>query len=342
MIYAQNRLAYRCALLVTMIALLVILLGAYTRLKDAGLGCPDWPGCYGQLVAPHTPPQILRADANFPNQLVQTAKAWPEMIHRYAAGTLGFLICIAALLTLRKQALRGQPTYLALALIAVVIFQALLGKWTVTLRLLPGIVELHLLCGMLLLTLLWLLTMRLGRFFAYSGLKNLKHFRPWAIAGLIILSLQIILGGWTSVNYAALVCPDFPFCQGTILPRLDFSHAFHLGLSFQTGLLANNALITIHLMHRLGGFITTLYLSALAICLLCSTHIVKLQRIAWTILLLVALQLSLGILNVLWYLPLPIAVAHNGIAALLLLTVVTLNYALSVGRNEHREAQRFM
>lgn len=328
--HAHNRFAFHLAWITTILALIVVLLGAYTRLKDAGLGCPDWPGCYGQVVAPDTPERIVMAAISFPAQPVDTTKAWTEMVHRYVAGTLGTLIVILSIAILWRRRLPHQPIGLALALIAIVLFQALLGKWTVTMRLLPIVVMGHLLGGMLLLSLLWLLTLRLNNH-ASSHEPAARQFRPWAWLGLAILVVQIILGGWTSTNYAALICPDFPFCQGRLIPPMDLGAA--LAATFQQGHATNIGLMTIQVLHRLGALITGVYLLWLSGWMALTT-IGRLRHIAITILILLVLQIGLGIINVVWLLPVTTAVAHNGIAALLLLTLVTLNYRLNARRQE--------
>jgi heme a synthase len=331
----ENKLAYRIAIIAVLIAFIVVMLGAYTRLKDAGLGCPDWPGCYGQITVPETQQQVLLAVQKFPGEVVEQAKAWPEMVHRYAVSILGLFILISAILVLRKRNLPQQPNGLVLGLIALVIFQGLLGKWTVTMRLLPVVVMSHLLGGMALLSLLWLLVMRLGKFFAHTpDLYNNRLFKPWAIIGLIIVIVQIFLGGWTSSNYAALSCPDFPYCQGHLVPSLDFHNAFHfwmaIGPNYQGGVLNNIARVTINTMHRLGGLITFLYVAWLAVWLLIANKLAVFKNIAAITLVILLIQIVLGILNIVLLLPLPIAVAHNGVAALLLLAMVTLNYGLYV------------
>lgn len=331
----ENNLAYRIAIIATLFALFVVMLGAYTRLKDAGLGCPDWPTCYGQIIVPDTPQRVLIAVEKFPGQVVEQGKAWAEMAHRYAVGILGLLVLTITVLVLRKRELPRQPIGLALGLIAVIIFQGLLGKWTVTMRLLPVVVMSHLLGGMTILSLLGLLAMRLGRFFEnVRGMNNTQWFRPWAALGLIIVILQIFLGGWTSSNYAAMSCPDFPYCQGHLIPPLNFQHAFHfwmaIGPNYQGGLLDNTARVTIHMMHRFGALITFIYLAWLSVWLLVAAKLNVLKKIAVVVLLILCVQILLGILNVVWFLPLAVAVLHNGVAALLLLAVVSLNYGLYV------------
>lgn len=329
----ENRLAYRIALFATLLALLVIMLGAYTRLKDAGLGCPDWPGCYGMIVAPDTPDRIVSANTAFPGHVIEQGKAWIEMTHRYFAGTLGVLILILGILSFGKRQRTKPPLGLAMGLMALVIFQALLGKWTVTMRLLPLVVMSHLLGGMTLLSLLWLMCLRLGNFFKVNGFYHpiAKGMRIGAVIGLTIVALQIFLGGWTSANYAALICPDFPFCQGKLWPSgMNYHSAFSLwlqtGANFEGGTLDNITRVTIHMVHRLGAVITLVYLSWLSFWILQSNKTKALRGVAVFILIILFIQLCLGIANVVLMLPLSVAVAHNGLAAILLLSMVTLNY----------------
>lgn len=271
---------------------IVIVLGAYTRLKDAGLGCPDWPGCYGKLLAP-------KADN----------KAWIEMIHRYVAGTLGILILIITI--------RTNFCMLACALLALVIFQALLGMWTVTLGLYPMVVMGHLLGGFAILALSWLLYLSLSPKTKVILVKT--QLKILGYLSLIVLILQIALGAWTSANYAALVCADFPSCQGQLWPAMDWYTAFNLsasGIFNSPGVpLENTARVTIQMAHRLGALITTLLLCAFSFYL-------KPRRVLLVVLLIV--QLSLGIANVLARLPLAISLMHSAVAALLLLCCITI------------------
>lgn len=309
----------RIAFFGTILTLVVLVLGAYTRLSDAGLGCPDWPGCYGKLIVPEVSglPQYHIIDAK---------KAWIEMTHRYVAGLLGLVILSLVLFAIYNRKDVNQPLFLPILLLLLVIFQGLLGMWTVTLKLLPIIVMAHLLGGMTILAGLWWLSLTLGD--AGFTVKNQKprhasHLQWVAIAGLCVFILQLALGGWTSSNYAALVCPDFPFCQGTsfnAMPTLYFSEAFSL---FKPSL-SLEARMTVHVMHRIGAIITSLMLGWLVV--LFFKRDFKILSISIGVLLI--LQIVLGIINVLGLLPLPIAVSHHAIAALLLLLLVTLNYKI--------------
>ncbi|MGB6976185.1 MAG: COX15/CtaA family protein [Gammaproteobacteria bacterium] len=330
--YSKNKYYTRITLIATLLALVVIGLGAYTRLKDAGLGCPDWPGCYGRLVVPETPTAIQKADRLYPAEPVQPSKAWPEMVHRYFAGTLAVVILgLAGWSLARRRHDPTQPLLIPLLLVAIVVFQAALGMWTVTLELLPLVVMGHLLGGMTIAALLWWLTLRSADALR-SQTITLSHFRPWAALGLLILAAQIFLGGWTTANYSSLACAHFPFCQGRLFPHLELSRAFNflspIGTDYQGGVLGIAARITIQMFHRYGAFITAGYLGILAICLMTSQTMGRLRGLGWTMFTLLWLQFCLGVMNVELLLPLPVAIAHNLVAALLLLTMVSLIYKL--------------
>jgi cytochrome c oxidase assembly protein subunit 15 len=327
----KSSLGYKISLFGCAFAGVVVLLGAYTRLVDAGLGCPDWPGCYGFIGVPETQEEIKIAEQSYPHAPVEADKAWPEMIHRYFAGTLGLIIALLAFLAIKARADRSQPFVLPLVLLGLVIFQAALGMWTVTMGLLPIIVMGHLLGGFITLTLLLLLFLKLrdGNRPSYGS-----QLRNYALIGLIIVFIQITLGGWTSANYAAIICADFPTCQGHWIPPLDFAGAFQISQegveNYLGGFMGNDARVTVHWLHRLGALITTLYVLWLVVKLFSSGY----QRFAGWLLLVLVVQVTLGISNVVFSLPLSVAVAHNGVAALLLLTMVTLVHTL--GQKKYR------
>lgn len=326
----KDRLLYRVACFAAVLALCVVILGAFTRLKDAGLGCPDWPGCYGHLVVPQGQ-QAQIAGAAY-GQVVEAPKAWAEMVHRYIAGTLGVLILFIMIRAIATRQKFGTPIGLPIFIVLLVIFQAALGRWTVTLKLLPPIVMMHLLGGMTLVTLLSLLAMRLGRFFGSVKLADCQRFRWFAAIGLVLLVIQIILGGWTSTNYAALVCQDFPYCGGQLIPALDFSHAFtimdKIGVNYQGGVLDQATRITIQFTHRVGALVVFSYWLIMCLLMLGLSQSKILLRFAAIIIVLLLVQVSLGIMNVVLQLPLHVAVSHNAVATLLLVTIVALNYAL--------------
>ena len=321
------------ALLATALALVVILLGAWTRLRDAGLGCPDWPGCYGYLHVPVSAADQAAANAVFPDSPVEAQRAWPEMIHRYFVGALAVLIAAIGFLAWRMPAGMRLPKGLAYALVALVIGQAMFGMWTVTWKLWPQIVTLHLLGGVATLSLLWLLALRLGWDGPARGSKvPAVGFGLFAMAAVI---LQIALGGWTAANYAAIACPDLPTCQGVWLPPLDLAKGFNLlqgvGPSYLGGLLDNSARVAIHMTHRFGAVLVIVAVAPLVFGLLRSTD-KALRELGLALLGIVAIQWTLGIANVALSLPLGVGVAHNGVAAVLLATLVSVNYRLFLHR----------
>ncbi|QZX83198.1 COX15/CtaA family protein [Metapseudomonas otitidis] len=319
-----SRPGFPLAAVATVLALVVVLLGAYTRLTHAGLGCPDWPGCYGFIGVPQTDAQLAHAERHFPEAPVEVQKGWNEMVHRYFAGTLGLAILGLAVHALVRRGRDGQPLRLPLVLLGVVITQAAFGMWTVTLKLWPQVVTAHLLGGFTTLALLFLLSLRLSGALPALGLP--AGLRRLAAAALALVIGQIALGGWVSSNYAAVACVDLPTCHGQWWPAMDFANGFHLtqhiGPNYLGGQLDSDARTAIHMTHRLGALVVTLTLLALAWRLRGE----GLGRLAGLLLTVLALQVGLGISNVLFHLPLPVAVAHNGGGALLLLTLVLVNY----------------
>ncbi len=327
---ARQRLVFRRIVLFSVvITLCLVMLGAWVRLTDAGLGCPDWPGCYGKLSPAHASEAISQAveEQGGEHGPVSMGKAWREMVHRYLASGLGlFIIVIAVLATRWRVALRQSPV-LPWALVGLVILQGLFGKWTVTLLLKPAIVTGHLMGGMLLFALLvWLWQRQLPDPDPVDA-EPLAGLRGAAIVGLVLVAVQIFLGGWTSTNYAALVCPDLPTCQGRWWPETDFGNAFHmlreLGQTASGDPLTMQALTAIHLSHRIVAVIVALYVTWLALRAM-STDGAK--GVGRALLAMLVVQFCLGLANVAFGLPLSLAVAHNGGAALLLALVTVLNY----------------
>jgi heme a synthase len=307
----------------------IVVLGAFVRLSDAGLGCPDWPGCYGHATVPNEAHELAAAQAKFPGQTVEVRKGWIEMIHRYFASTLGLLIIAIAVVSWRRRNETVRGLTLPFLLVALVVFQGLLGMWTVTLRLYPAVVTAHLIGGMTTLALLTWLWLRQSRpASAYVTRHHDAFTRPARLA-LAILALQIVLGGWVSTNYAALACIDFPLCHGTLAPVADYVNGFYplrdLGRTATGALLHQDALTAIHWGHRIGALVTFFVVAHLALRLLSSD---RLKRLGLAVLAALALQIALGIGNVLLSLPLPLAVAHNAGAALLLVILVIVNYRL--------------
>ena len=334
-----SRWIRRLALAGVLLCFGVVVLGAYVRLNAAGLGCPDWPGCYGH-VTPIGAENNAAAQAAFPNRPLDAGKAWKEMVHRYAAGTLVIIVVVITALAIsyRRQKLLS-PTY-ASALLATILVQAVLGMLTVTWQLKPLIVTLHLVFGMTTLGLLWWLWLSLpgkswgGRAMGGGGLSGggqaaaLRVAHQIALLGLAALAVQIVLGGWTSSNYAAVACPDFPTCQGTWWPHTDYKNAFilwrGLGINYEGGILDNPARVAIHLTHRLGALLATLALLVAAVFVILRKNLPHATAAAYAVLAALALQLTIGISMVLKTFPLRLTTAHTAGAALLLLATLTL------------------
>jgi len=331
----SSKSSYNLALGATALALCVVILGAFTRLADAGLGCPDWPGCYGLAIWPQSSAQITQAELSFPEAPFELDKAWPEMVHRYFASTLGLVIMAISFMAWRKRKVPGQPFKLPLFLLLLVIAQGMFGMWTVTLRLWPQVVTTHLLGGFATLSLLWLLVLRLqNRPWAAPNipLHHWQKLKSLALIGLLLVIIQIALGGWTSSNYAALACPQLPTCQGRWLPPMDVATGFNLlqeiGPNYLGGQLDGSARVAIHMMHRIGAVVVSAYLIFLLSQLYRHAGGSLLHRQAHVIAGLLGVQILLGMSNIIWQLPLAVAVAHNAGGALLLLALVTLNYRL--------------
>ncbi|RMQ49158.1 hypothetical protein ALQ04_00335 [Pseudomonas cichorii] len=333
----MTRPGFRIALLATLLALFVVLLGAYTRLTHAGLGCPDWPGCYGFISVPASDRQLAHALLHFPGSPVHVEKGWSEMIHRYFAGGLTLAIAWLAIQAWQRRKLSGQPLKLPLSLLGVVLLQAAFGMWTVTLKLWPQVVTAHLLGGVATLSLLFLLTLRLSG--ALAPLPQVPaRLRRWAALGLLLVTLQIALGGWVSANYAALACTDVPTCQGQWWPDTDFTNGFHLtqhiGPNYLGGKLDNEARTAIHLSHRVGALLVTGTLLSLAWQL----KRAGLKGMASGLLLALGMQIALGIGNVLLHQPLSLALAHSAGGAGLMLTLILINFRTrtAFSRKPHR------
>ena len=363
------RIATFAAVFATVFAFLVIVFGAFVRLSNAGLSCPDWPTCYGEATWPGHQQEIERANAAFPDRPFETHKAWREQVHRMIAGTLGLLVfalalyatwprkvLLAAVAGAALAAALGVASYMgamygvsallsvlaiglalfaawrldrvaswriATAAFGVVIFQAMLGMWTVTLLLKPVVVMGHLLGGLLTFSLLGYAALRLVA--AHAVTPTQARLRRFVTVALVLLALQIALGGWTSANYAALACGvDFPTCAGSWWPPTDFHEGFVLwrgvGVNYEGGVLDAAARAAIQIAHRIGALVVFCAVLALAV----AAWRRRLRAHATTIVLLLCTQVALGILNVKLLLPLPVATAHNAFAALLLLSLIAL------------------
>jgi cytochrome c oxidase assembly protein subunit 15 len=315
----------------------LIMFGAFTRLTDSGLGCPDWPGCYGHADPLAAGEHIRAAETAMPYGPVTLAKAWIEMLHRYFAMGVGVLILVQAVLAWSKRDQFRRSPWPATGLLLLVCVQGLFGALTVTMKLMPGIVTMHLLLGVLLLCALGML----------AGLSSPVAFEPDVAArfaapariALAVVVLQIALGGWVSTNYAVLACQDFPLCNGAVMPETDFARGFDvtrpLGLNDDGSLLPVQALVTIHWTHRAFAVLVLAAVGFLVVRLRgVGSGEPALKRAAWMLAGLLLLQLATGISNVVFAWPLAVAVLHNGGAAALALTLALLNSRLAARGRE--------
>lgn len=346
MSFFKNALpGFRLSLISFVFAAAVVGLGAFTRLVDAGLGCPDWPGCYGHLLWPNEEHEIIAANQAFPDMPVIDGKAWPEMVHRYFAGTLGLFILAIAVIAVRQRSTPGYPFRQPLFMLVLVIWQALFGMWTVTLKLWPQIVTLHLMGGFATFVLLAVLVQRLSnyRWIASERItENLYSLKPWLILGIVIVSIQVCLGGWIASNYAAFGCgpKEFPTCHGSYWPEMDFAAGFNIfqdiGPNYLGGLLENEARTAIHYVHRAGALVTTAYL--LFLSFLCfKVGYSPMSKLTVVMLLVLAAQVLLGITSVMMMIPLAIAVAHNMVGAILLVAVASMATQALAAKSQSEE-----
>ncbi len=324
-------LRYKLSLVALIWVCAVIILGAYTRLTDAGLGCPDWPGCFGFLTVPTEASQISQAEANFPGTEVVAHKAWNEMVHRYFAGLLGLLIFAMFVLSVKAK----QHVKLNALLLLTVGFQAVLGMWTVTMNLQPLVVMGHLLGGFTTFSLILVQVLRLRR---ERSIKEgeLQDFSP-ALAvdsrlklllktTFFVVVLQIALGGWTAANYASVACTSLPVCEPGWVEKFDLGQALSVPnghADYEYGVFPYEARMTIHILHRFGAMLAFLALSGLIWMMIKHS---QLRGFALLIGAVTVVQIALGISNVVFHLPLYVAVAHNFIGLLLLSSLTLVWY----------------
>ena len=320
----------RAAFAATLLCAIVVVVGSWVRLTNAGLGCPDWPGCYGHIHPAQAAERAAEITAANPDRPFDYQKAVNEMVHRYIVGTLALLVVGLAVFSVVNRRDPAQPRVMPWIIVALVLVQALLGMWTVTLLLKPLIVTLHLLGGLATLALLWWLALPPAR----RELKAAERpVRRLALAGLVVLIAQVWLGGWTSTNYAAAACPDFPTCQGSFWPPMDFRNGFilwrGLGIDYEGGVLDAPARVAIHYTHRLGAYLTAIVLALVVAGAWRRGQSSAAKLAAGAIAAAVALQITIG-MNLVWKgFPLWLGTAHNAGAVLVLLSTVALLRALS-------------
>ncbi len=315
----------RLAIIAFVFALLVVVFGAFVRLSNAGLSCPDWPTCYGKLTWPKHAEDIANANVAYPERLVETSKAWREQVHRFLAGGLVLITFALATMAWQRRTYSRAGFSAAMILPSLILFQAVLGMWTVTWKLMPAVVMGHLLGGMATLSLLaWVALRSNGVQLRQFEILSMK--RALIIVGIGLLAIQIALGGWTSSNYAALSCGlSWPKCGDLWWPAKQFSDAFvffrSIGVDYEGGILDGEARATIHLVHR---WFAWLVFGHLMVVVLKSIRSEALKKYGYIIAILLILQIALGIGNVKMGLPLWMAAAHNGVAALLLCSLIAL------------------
>ena len=315
----------KITLFTTIMAFCLIVLGAYVRLSDAGLGCPDWPGCFGTLTVPESQLAIEKAQHTFPDQAIENGKAWKEMVHRYVAGLLGLLILSIGYLAYRNKKSLKVSILVPYSLLGIVFFQAALGMLTVTLLLKPIIVSAHLIGGMATLAILTYLSYE---HFNKNSKIILKKSIIFYMArfGLILIFMQIFLGGWTSTNYAGLACTDFPTCHDQWIPDMDFKNAFNifrnLGQTSEGAPISLDALQAIQWAHRIGAITVVIYFGYLSYVLM---KYKQLRFEAIFLLTILAAQFTIGIANLTLHLPMVLAVSHNLTAALLVVIITIIN-----------------
>ena len=320
----------RAAFGATLLCAIVVVVGAWVRLTNAGLGCPDWPGCYGHIHPAQAAEQAAEINAANPDRPFDYQKAINEMVHRYIVGCLALIVVGLAVFSVLNRRDPAQPRVLPWLIVALLVVQALLGMWTVTLLLKPFIVTLHLLGGLTTLSLLWWLALPPARRELKAAERPLRRF---AIVGLVVLIAQVSLGGWTSTNYAAAACPDFPTCQGSLWPPMDFRNGFilwrGLGIDYEGGVLDAPARIAIHYAHRLGAYVTALVLAFLVLGAWRRSQSGATKLAAAAVAAAVVIQISIGA-NLVWRgFPLLLGTAHNAGAVLLVLSTVALLRAFS-------------
>ena len=337
-----DRLPLRLITASLVLAIAVIWMGGFTRITDSGLGCPDWPGCFGQMVMPTDSERLAYLQERYPEIHVAAHKGWIEMIHRYIAGLLGLLILAAAVMGLKRRNVPGYPAMLSVLLLGLVILQGAFGMWTVTMKLLPKIVTAHLFGGLFILTMLYYLRHRLSRL--VDGDLRMMRIQPIVMLGIVLLFVQIILGGWVSTNYAGWACPGILSCAPGATVAYDFRQGFDIimdvGPNYEGGLLSLEARAAIQMVHRAGALVVAVYWVWLLWVLMRDSGLGRGKMFHFMGLLTV--QIGFGFANVVYAVPDSLAFIHHVLAVLLLLSALSIAFSTSKpveevtnGRIEH-------
>jgi len=337
-----DRLPLRLITASLILAIAVIWMGGFTRITDSGLGCPDWPGCFGQMVMPTDSERLAYLQERYPDIHVAAHKGWIEMIHRYIASFLGLLILAAAVIGIRRRNVPGYPVMLSVLLLGLVMLQGAFGMWTVTLKLLPKIVTAHLFGGLFILAMLYYLRNRLMRL--ADGDLRVMRIQPIVMLGVVLLFVQIILGGWVSTNYAGWACPGVLSCAPGATVAYDFRQGFDIimdvGPNYEGGVLSLEARAAIQMVHRVGALVVTVYWAWLLWTLMRNSALARGKMMHFMGLL--AVQIGFGFANVVYAVPDSLAFIHHVLAVLLLLSALSIAFStskpveeVSYGRVEH-------
>lgn len=321
-------------LLALLISMVVIPLGAFTRLVDAGLGCPDWPGCYGFIDFRDAMEHVNKVNEENPGALREAHKTWPEIVHRYFASTLGGLIMLMAIASFFFEKKNKDEVLiwgrLPWLLFVLVCFQGALGMWTVTMSLYPPVVLAHLYGGFIIFSLLSVLFLRVYEFTPVNHDPVLARYRHFLAICLAAIVIQIGLGGWMSSNYAALVCKEFPFCEAGWMSRIDIVEAisapYHHTIDYEFGLMEHGGRVAVHVAHRAFAIIASALLIVFMLLAFKASGSSHTRKSLLVVALLLIVQIALGISNVVFSLPLAVATAHNGVGALLMAALCFLSY----------------
>lgn len=310
-------------------------MGGFTRITDSGLGCPDWPGCFGKMVMTHDTATLAYLQERYPEIDVAVHKGWIEMIHRYIAGLLGLLILALAFVGYReKNNTPNYPYLLSLVLLGLVIVQGAFGAFTVTLKLLPNIVTLHLMGGLIIISTLMYLRHRLKRL--ADGDTTRMQMRPVVLVGVFLLFIQMLLGGWVSTNYAGWACPGIVSCAPGAEVQYDFQNGFNffpeVGPNYEGGQLEHEARAAIQLVHRIGAFVVTAYWLVLLWSLVKTETLARKKALHFVGL--IGAQIVFGYANVVYAVPDSLAFIHHALGVFLLLYAWSIAYATATELEE--------